>query len=54
MSKEIKEIIGETEERELRNEVQDLLSTEGVTYDDMEELLLGYGLEMDYFERLCF
>lgn len=52
MSKEIREIIGESEERELRNEVNDLLNTENVTYEDMEELFLGYGLEMDYFERL--
>jgi len=52
MSKQVEEIIGKEETRELRSEMNDLLSTGEATYDDMEELFLSYGLEMDYLERL--
>lgn len=49
--KEISEIIGREETDDLRNEVNDaLLSGEG--YDSIEDIMLGYGLEMDYIEQL--
>lgn len=48
---EVEEIIGKAETRELKGELNDLLNTE-TTYDEVEDLLLGYGLEMDYLERL--
>ena len=51
--KTIREIIGEEEERELRREFNDLLSTE-TDYEEVEELLLSYGLEMDYLEQLLY
>ena len=54
MRKEIEEIIGEDLTSELRNEVYDLMGAEGTTINDIEECLLGYGLEMDYFEDLFF
>ena len=54
MCKPIKEIIGAEEEKELRTEFMDLLSSGDCRYSDVEDLLLDYGLEMDYFEQLCF
>lgn len=33
--------------KEIRTEVQDALAT-GAKYDDVEDILLNYGLEMDY------
>ncbi len=48
----IEEIIGKEETRELKQEFSDLMHSDNVTYEDVEELLLGYGLEMDYFECL--
>ena len=47
------DIIGETETKELKGELNDLLST-GTNYDEVEDLLLSYGLEMDYLEQLLF
>ena len=52
MSKVI-DIIGETETKELKGELNDLLSTE-TSYDEVEDLLMSYGLEMDYLEQLLF
>lgn len=54
MTTAINDIIGNEGERELRREFNDIIQTEGVTYNDVEELLLGYGLEMDYLESLLF
>ena len=51
--KAIEEIIGEREADNLRNDFSDLLDAGG-NYGDVEELLLGYGLEMDYLEQLIF
>ena len=45
----VQEIIGKEETRELRGELNDLLATEGCDYEQVEDLLLSYGLEMDYF-----
>ena len=50
----IVEIIGEESENELKQEFSDLIHADNVTYDDVEDLLLGYGLEMDYLEQLLF
>ena len=47
------DIIGESETKQLKGELNDLLSTE-TTYDEVEDLLLSYGLEMDYLEQLLF
>lgn len=43
----IKEILGAEQEQDLRSEFQNALEN-GAWYNDIEELLLGYGLEMDY------
>lgn len=50
--KAINEIIGEREAENLRSDFNDLLWSDGASYGDVEELLLGYGLEMDYVEQL--
>lgn len=47
------DIIGEAETKELKGELNDLLNTE-TTYDEVEDLMLSYGLEMDYLEQLLF
>lgn len=49
---QVEEIIGKDETRELKSELNDMLSTGDATIADIEDLLLGYGLEMDYFECL--
>lgn len=54
MANSISSVIGKREAANLRSDFQDLLGTEGVNYGDVEELLLGYGLEMDYLEQLFF
>lgn len=54
MAKSISSVIGEREAKNLRKDFNDLLNTEDVNYGDVEDLLLGYGLEMDYFDQLCF
>lgn len=54
MARKISDVIGEREAENLRSDFYDLLGTEGADYGDVEELLLGYGLEMDYFDQLCF
>ena len=50
--KDIESVIGEGEAQNLRSDFNDLLMTDGCNYGDVEELLLGYGLEMDYMEAL--
>lgn len=45
--------IGEAETKELKGELYDLLNTE-TNYDEVEDLLLSHGLEMDYLEQLLF
>lgn len=52
MAKSIESIIGKEDARNLHSEFNDLLLSEGANYDDVEELLLGYGLEMDFIEQL--
>ena len=47
------DIIGESDTKQLKGELNDLLSTE-TTYDEVEDLLLSHGLEMDYLEQLLF
>jgi hypothetical protein len=47
------DIIGESETKELKGELNDLLSTE-TNYEEVEDLMLSYGLEMDYLEQLLF
>lgn len=49
----VKDIIGEAETKELKGELNDLLNTE-TNYDEVEDLMLSYGLEMDYLEQLLF
>ena len=45
------DIIGEAETKELKGELNDLLNTE-TNYDEVEDLMLSHGLEMDYFDQL--
>lgn len=47
------DIIGETETKELKGELNDLLNTE-TKYEEVEDLMLSYGIEMDYLEQLLF
>ena len=47
------DIIGESETKELKGELNALLST-NPTYEEVEDLMLSYGLEMDYLEQLLF
>lgn len=47
MSK-VSDIIGYAETQSLKRELNDLLST-NTDYNEVEDLLLSYGLEMDYF-----
>lgn len=49
----VSEIIGREEANDLRMEVMDSIS-EGGSYEDVEDIMLGYGLEMDYLEDLLF
>lgn len=52
MEKTVEEIIGKEQTEELRNELWDVLSTDDCRYDDIEDIMMGYGLEMDYFESM--
>ena len=47
------DIIGESETKELKGELNDLLSTD-TNYEEVEDLMLSYGIEMDYLEQLLF
>ena len=47
----VSEIIGKEEAESLHDEVWDALG-DGCSYDDIEEIMAGYGLEMDYIEQL--
>jgi hypothetical protein len=47
----IENVIGEREAQELRSDFNDVLMNGG-SYGDVEDLLLGYGLETDYVEQL--
>ena len=50
----IENVIGKREADNLRDEFYELLGSGNANYGDVEDLLLGYGLEMDYFDQLCF
>lgn len=54
MAKAINEIIGNHGAKELRGEFNDMLNAGCADFDSVEELLMGYGLEMDYLEQLLF
>ena len=45
------DIIGKAETSALKGELNDLLSTD-TNYDEVEDLLSSYGLEMDFLEQL--
>lgn len=53
---DILNIISVDEVKELKSEMNDLLTTETEDavqlYDEMQDLLASYGFEMDYFEQL--
>lgn len=53
MKKEIEEILDCEEKEQLQDEMYDVICNGG-NYDDVEDSLLGYGLEMDYLEDLLF
>lgn len=48
----IENIIGKEDARNLRKDFNEAIMSEGTSYGDIEELLLGYGLEMDFIEQL--
>lgn len=47
----IKDILGEEEFENLKADLDDLISNGG-NFMEVEDLLLSYGLEMDYLEQL--
>jgi hypothetical protein len=49
----VAEIIGREEADCLENEVMDMIA-DGGSYEDVEDIMLGYGLKMDYLEDLLF
>ena len=49
----IEKILGKEEAQNLRAEAQDALYS-GANYDEIEDILLGYGLEMDYIDQILF
>ena len=53
MANQIENVIGTEEAEELRKEFNELLYGEEVPImAEFEDLLLDYGLEMDYFDQL--
>jgi hypothetical protein len=54
MTTAISDIIGNEGEKDLRKDFNDAILSEGTTIGDIEDLLLGYGLELDYLESLLF
>jgi len=53
MAQNIQEILPQEDVQDLYEEVMDTISNGG-DYDDVEDIMLGYGLEMDYIESLLF
>lgn len=51
--KKIEDILGKEEAKCLRDDFNEILMGD-CNYGEVEELLLGYGLEMDYLEQLLF
>ena len=49
----VSEIIGHDEAESLRTEVYDMIA-DGGSYEDVEDIMLDYGLEMDYLEDILF
>ena len=49
----INNIIGDELTEVLHEEFEELLEF-GADYDEIEDLMLSYGLEMDYLEQLLF
>ena len=49
----VAEIIGCEEAECLETEVMDMIA-DGGSYEDVEDIMLGYGLEMDYLEDILF
>ena len=47
----VTEIIGKEEADSLRDEVWEAIG-DGCSYDEVEEIMAGYGLEMDYIDEL--
>lgn len=50
--KTIEEIIGKRGEKSLRRDFNELIMTG--RFDQVEDILLEYGLELDYVEQLMF
>lgn len=51
MAQSIESILG-ADAQCLREDFNAMIADPSCTFEDMEELLLGYGLEMDYFDQL--
>lgn len=49
----IQEIIGKEEANELKQEFENLIDS-GANYGEVEDLMLSYGLEMDYILELMY
>lgn len=50
--KRIENIIGRDAAKDLRKSFNELLQSDPFSYGAVEDLLLDYGLEMDYVEQL--
>lgn len=50
----IENIIGRDDAKDLRKDFQELLESDHFSYGAVEDLMLDFGLEMDYVEQLFF
>jgi hypothetical protein len=52
MAAQIEAILGLEEARNLRDDFNELIMSDDCNYGEVEDLLMGYGLEMDYLDQL--
>lgn len=53
----VEEILGEEQASELRAEIQEVLCSSDDyidVYEEVEQIMLDYGLEMDYIDQLIY
>ncbi len=49
----VADIIGREETDSLQTEIMDMIANGG-SYEEVEDIMLGYGLEMNYLEDILF
>ncbi len=52
MAAQIEAILGIEEASNLRSDFNELITSDDCNYGEVEDLLMGYGLEMDYLDQL--